>query len=201
MTSDVESHDLKVPMKQSTAVLVACLLTSLSSLADPLHPFGNDGAWRHEYSGWQFIKQVVGFTRVMAPYTIDGNNDVGVRYEHAATGGAPLSAIVEVYLADSAAHDAKLDGAKASAASTAGESAHLRSEKSFEVGDGIRGVKVTYAADARSSGAQTSLYFFEIRRWRVKVLGSTAAADAGKEFDTFVKALPWDTLGDPTALH
>lgn len=179
-------------------MLTASLLIGLTSsigTADPLHPFGNEGAWRHEYSGWQFAKQVGDFSRVQAPYTIDGNNDVGVRYEHA----AGLSAVVEVYLADSAAPDAKLEGAKASAAQKAGESAHIHSERSFRIGahQVVRGTKITYAAD----DAQTSLYFFEANRWTVKVLGSASGNSSDKVLDAFVRALPWESLGDPAALH
>jgi hypothetical protein len=167
-------------------------LTSAIGVADPLHPFGNEGGWRHEFSGWQFAKQVGGFSRVMPPYTIDGNNDVGVRYEN----GSGLSAIVEVYLADSAAPDAKLEGAKVNAAQKAGESARMQSERPFRIGT-QKGVKVTYAAD----GANTSLYFFDANRWTVKVLGSGSGDDSAKVLDAFVRALPWDSLGDSTALH
>ena len=183
---------------RKTFVLAAGLLASLTSpigTADPLHAFGNEGAWRHEYSGWQFARQVADFSRAMAPYTIDGNNDVGVRYQHA----SGLTAVVEVYLADSAATDAKLDGAKASAAQKAGESAHIRSERPFRLGrhKGVRGAKITYAAD----DATTYLYFFDAGRWTVKVLSSGSSDDAGKVMDAFVRALPWNTLGDSTALH
>jgi hypothetical protein len=183
---------------KKTCVLAASLLVGLTSSissADPLHPFGNEGAWRHEYSGWQFAKQVGGFSRAMAPYTIDGNNDVGVRYENA----SGVSAVLEVYLADSAAPDAKLDGAKASAAQKAGESAHIQSDRTFRIKahKDLRGTKITYAADA----ARTSLYFFETNHWTVKVLGTASGDDASKVLDAFVRALPWDTLGDPTALH
>lgn len=184
---------------RKTSVLAACLfvgLTSAISSADPLHPFGNEGAWRHEFSGWQFVKQVGGFSRVKAPYTIDGNNDAGVRYVNA----SGFTAVVEVYLADSAATDAKLDGAKESAARTAGETAHVQSERPFriEANPSVHGTKVTYAAD---QNAQTSLYLFEAKRWTVKVLGTGSGDDAIKAFDAFVRALPWDSLGDPTALH
>lgn len=172
------------------SVLAAGLLLALTSSigsADPLHQFGNEGAWRHEYSGWLFAKQVATFSRVKAPYTIDGNNDVGVRYEHA----SGLSAVVEIYLADSAAPEAKLDGAK----QKAGESAELQSERSFKMKShkGVRGTKITYAAD----DAKSTLYFFEANRWTVKVAGSGSS----DELDAFVRALPWDSLGDPTALH
>jgi hypothetical protein len=181
-----------------TCVLAASLLVGLTSsisTADSLHPIGNAGAWRHEYSGWQFAKQVGGFSRVMAPYTIDGNNDAGVRYEN----GSGVSAVVEVYLSDSAAIDAKLDGAKATAAQKAGESARIQSEQPFRIKEhkALRGTKITYAAD----DVRTSLYFFEANRWTVKVLGTGSGDDASKVLDAFVRALPWETLGDPTALH
>jgi hypothetical protein len=183
---------------RKTCVLATSLLVSLTSsigTADPLHPFGNEGAWRHEYSGWQFLRQVGDFSRVMAPYTIDGSNDVGVRYENA----SGVSAVVEVYLADSAAPDAKLEGAKASAAQKAGDSARIQSERRFRIQEhkSMRGTKITYAAD----DARTSLYFFEANRWTVKVLSTGSGDDASKVLDAFVRALPWDTLGDPTALH
>jgi hypothetical protein len=176
-------------------VLAASLLVGLTSsisVADPLHPFGNDGTWRHEYSGWQFARQVGGFSRVLAPYTIDGNNDVGVRYQNE----SGLTAVVEIYLADSAATDAKLDGAKVSAAK---KSAHLLSERPFRLKEhkSIRGTKITYASD----DARTQLYFFDASRWTVKVLATSSAEDASKVLDAFVRALPWGTLGDPTALH
>ena len=183
---------------KKTCVLAASLLVALTSsmsTADSLHPFGNEGAWRHEYSGWQFAKQVGGFSRVMPPYTIDGNNDAGVRYENA----SGVSAVIEIYLSDSAATDAKLPGAKASAAQKAGASAHLQSERPFRIKEhkAIRGTKITYAAD----DARTSLYFFEANRWTVKVLGTGSGDGASKVLDAFVRALPWETLGDPTALH
>jgi hypothetical protein len=183
---------------EKTCVMSASLLVGLTSSissADPLHPFGNEGTWRHEYSGWQFAKQVAGFSRVMAPYTIDGNNDAGVRYE--STSG--ISAVVEIYLADSAAADAKLDGAKASTAQKAGESARIRSEEPFRIKErkAVRGTKITYAA----GDAETNLYFFDAKRWTVKVLGTGSGDDANKVLDAFVRALPWDTLGDSTALH
>jgi len=185
------------------AFLFASLASSMST-ADPLHPFGNEGAWRHEYSGWQFAKQVGGFSRELAPYTIDGNDDAGVSYEYASS-GPRITAIVEIYLADSAAPDATLDGARASAARKAGDSAHAQAEQPFRVDarEAVRGIKITYAADGTPTGAQTSLYFFEASRWTVKVLGSTDSAsdDTGKVLDAFVQALPWKTLGDPAALH
>jgi hypothetical protein len=183
------------------SVFAAYLLIGLASsisTADPLHPIDNEGTWRHEFSGWQFAKQVDGFSREMAPYTIDGNNDVGVAYEHP----SGLTAVVEIYLADSAAPDAKLEGAKATAEQKVGESARIQSERPFRMGahKAVRGTKITYAAN-KSAGAHTTLYFFEANRWTVKVLGTGSGNGADKALDAFVRALPWNSLGDPTALH
>lgn len=187
-----------------TSVLAICLFASVASTADPLHQFGNEGAWRHEYSGWQFARQVGNFSRAMAPYTIDGNNDVGVKYEYVSD-KSRVDATVEIYLADSNAPDAKLEGAKASAARAAGEKAQVQSQRPFRIAahESMRGTRITYAASDRASGPETNLYFFETDRWTVKVLGSTdaAGADVGMMLDAFVRALPWDTLGDPAALH
>lgn len=192
---------VKVRMK-----LVACLLACVSSsmsLADPLHRVDNGSTWRHEFSGWQFPQQVGEFERVTVPYTIDGNNDVGVQYRRIA-GESRTAAVVEVYLTDSAASVVKLDGAKAQAARQAGEVARQQSERPFRVGEHerLRGTKVTYGKSG-SRAPQTVLYFFATDRCIVKVVGST---DASREttvqaLDAFVQALPWGTLGDPAALH
>jgi hypothetical protein len=67
----------------------------------------------------------------------------------------------------------------------------------------VRGVKVTYAVHDKPTRAPTSLYFFETDRWIVKVLGHSEAAGEipSSVLDGFVQALPWNTLGDTTALH
>ena len=186
-------------------LLIAAWLSSSMSGADPLHKVGNEGAWRHEDSGWMFPKQVGGFARVGAPYTIDGNNDVGVEYQQS-SGEPRLEAVVDVYASDSAATEATLDGAKASAARKAGADARIRSETPFPIDalDGIRGVKFTYRADEALPGDQARLYFFATERWRVKVLASTQISgdDGDEALDAFVQALPWSTLGsDPGVLH
>ena len=174
-------------------LLLAFSLAATATLADPVHQHGNDGAWRHEYSGWMFPTHVGAFSRTMQPYTIDGNSDVGVQYRAA---GSAVVAVVEVFVADSAAVDAKLEGAKASAASKAGGST-VESEQPFEVDSktDVHGVKITYAADAKSAGARTNLYYFTSAQWHVKVFASTTQAQEAKALDAFVQALPWDTLG------
>lgn len=190
-------------MTKTTAIFA--LLGTLSfvgpSVADPLHKFGNEGAWVHVDSGWMFPKDVHGFARVAQPYNIDGNDDAGVEYRQA----SGLQAEVQIFAADSAAMGATLEGAKSDAASRAGEAARVQSEKPFEIDalEAATGVKVTYAADGKSAGVHTNLYYFTTDRWRVKVLASTR--DRGKDddraLDAFVQALPWDSLGTDSGLH
>jgi hypothetical protein len=184
------------------AVAVACWAAVPMSLADPLHKFGDDGAWRHEDSGWLFPTQIGAFTRVTAPYTIDGNSDVGAQYVRVVN-ERRAAAVVEVYASDSAAPDAKVETAKATAAHTAGAAARLESDQAFQLDarNELHGVKVTYISDAGSNRSQTSLYFIASDRWIVKVLAQDAGENAGQALDAFVYDLPWDTLGVPGNLH
>lgn len=184
--------------------LLALLIASTSSLADPLHKYGNEGAWCHVDSGWMFPQDVGSFARVLQPYSIDGNNDAGAEYRQQS---GPLQGAVEVdvYAADSAATDANIDGAKATAARKAGEGAKVESEKPFKVGGapGLNGVKIEYATNANTPGGQISLYYFTTDRWRVKVLarGERAGKDSDEVLDAFVQALPWTTLGTNPGIH
>lgn len=187
--------------KKFTALFIALSVIGHASLADPLHKFGTEGAWVHVDSGWMFPKAVGDFAREVQPYNIDGNNDAGVEYRQA----SGLHAVVEVYAADSAAVGATLDGAKTTAASKAGEAAHVASEQPFQI-DGLKnasGVKVTYAPEGKSAGAQTKLYYFTTDRWRVNVLASSTDPGKGDDraLDAFVRALPWKTLGTNPGLH
>lgn len=190
---------------RTTSTLLALLAASWlasPSLADPLHKFGTEGAWVHVDSGWMFPKDVSNFARVTQPYNIDGNSDAGGEYRQAP---GRLQAEVEIYAADSAATGATLDGAKTNAASKAGETARVISEKPFRI-DGLKdasGVKVTYAAEGKSSGARTNLYYFTTDRWRVKVLASSSDGNKADDraLDAFVRALPWNTLGTDSGVH
>jgi hypothetical protein len=191
----------RTPLASAFCVLLTTSWLSGPSVADPLHKFGQDGAWVHVDSGWMFPREVGGFSRVTQPYNIDGNNDAGVEYRQA----SGLPAAVEIYAADSAATSATLDGAKSNAANKAGESAHAQSEKPFEVKalKDASGVKITYAADGKSAGTHTNLYFLTTDQWRVKVLATTQDRDedSDKALDAFVQALPWNTLGTNPGLH
>lgn len=193
-------------MKRTVPASVLCALFAASwlsgpSLADPLHKFGNQGAWVHVESGWVFPLAVGSFTRVTQPYSIDGNSDAGVEYRQARGG---VLAEVEIYAADSSATVATLDGAKIHAAAKAGKSAHIASEKPFSI-DALKdasGVKITYVTD-ESAGTQTNLYFFTADRWHVKILASVQdlGEDGDLALDAFVQALPWNTLGTNPGLH
>ncbi|HEY0686366.1 MAG TPA: hypothetical protein VGD45_28775 [Steroidobacter sp.] len=186
---------MKLVGKTPALLGILIALTAHGGLADPLHKFGNEGAWVHVDSGWRFPKEVGDFGRVTQPYNIDGNNDAGAEYRQ-----AQVSAEVDVYAADSAAVDATIEGAKDTAARKAGEGAQVRSEKPFQVAGLKGGVKITYAPKSDAAGVQTNLYYFTTDRWRVKVLATT---EAGGELalDEFVRALPWNTLGTDSGIH
>lgn len=178
---------------RKTPALLALLIATLTGAvvtADPLHKYGNEGAWCHVDSGWMFPQDVSGFARVLQPYSIDGNSDAaGAEYRQES---GPLKGAIEVdvYAADSAATDATIDGAKATAARKAGEGAKVESEQPFKVG-GLSGVKIKYPSDI-------NLYYFTTDRWRVKVL---ARGDRDDALDAFVQALPWTTLGTNPGIH
>jgi hypothetical protein len=147
-----------------------------------------------------FPVQVGEFTRSRPPYTIDGNNDVGAKYQQ-----PTASAIVEIFAADSAASDATLSGAKVNAARKAGESVHATADEPFRLDakHDLSGVKISYVPQAQSSGPQTNLYFFATDRWHLKVLvtAPSTSADTGKALDMFVQSLPWNTLGTESGIH
>lgn len=186
------------------ALFIASTLTAAASAADPLHKYGNEGAWCHVDSGWMFPKDVGKFARVLQPYNIDGNNDAGAEYKQASD---PLQGTVEVdvYAADSAATDASIDGAKATAARKAGEGAKVESEQPFQLdaAKGLKGVKIKYATDAATPGEQTNLYYFTTDQWHVKVLARAklAGSESDRALDAFVQALPWNTLGTNPGIH
>ena len=181
-------------------IALACSLFGPAGLADPMHKYGNAGAYRHEHSGWLFPKQVGDFTRLGEPYLIDGSSsDIGGEYAQGQN-ETRVAASVEVYGSDSVASDAQLKNAKTSAARKAGAAAHLQAEEPFQLRDELSAVKVTYVPEAKAQRSQTRLYFVTTERWVVKVLASigTEDDDAGRTLDAFVRDLPWNTLGvDP----
>lgn len=186
------------------AQLIAATLATTASMADPLHKYGDEGAWCHVESGWMFPMEVGNFARVLQPYNIDGNDDAGAEYKQASD---PLQATVEVdvYAADSAAMDASIDGAKATAARKAGEGAKVESEKPFKLdfANGLQGVKIEFATDAEAPREHTNLYYFTTDRWHVKVLARAklAGSESDRALDAFVQALPWNTLGTNPGIH
>jgi hypothetical protein len=183
---------------RTLALLVAATLTGSATLADPLHKYGNEGAWCHVDSGWLFPQDVGNFARVLQPYSIDGNSDAAGAEYRSESGGVEIS----VYGVDSMATDANIDGAKATAAHKAGAVAKIESEGPFALGAAkdLKGVKIKYTP---ASGTQTNLYYFTTARWRVKVLAAAKGTDKGSDnaLDAFVQALPWDTLGTNPGIH
>ncbi len=191
------------PLVPLLAILAACA----TSAADPLHRIGSNGDHRHEGSGWIYPKQVADFARTDAPYTIDGNNDVGAEYRQEAAHGS-RTAVVEIYYPDSAAAGATLVTAMQAVKRAAGDGADMRppAEELFTL-PGIAdldGVRIHYVALSGSNAMQTSLYFFRSPTWTVAVRTSAPANDEGSTaaFDHFVRALRWETLGtDAGDLH
>lgn len=191
----------------AAAIISTCLSFAQTTLADPLHKIGGAGTYQHEDSGWLFPREVGAFSRVTPPYTIDGNNDAGARYELVVE-GVRSAVAVDIYAADSAAAAAKLDGAKAAAQRGADPAAPLRvgSEAPFSVAPQheLTGIKVTFVADGPDAGSQTILYFVATQRWAVNIVAvvSTEAAQAVEAIDRFVRDQPWHTLGsDAPDLH
>jgi hypothetical protein len=171
--------------------MLACLMCSQPSLADPLHKFGPDGGYRHESSGWIFPRHVAGLERVDAPYLIDGNDDVGADYA-TVVHGARRTALVHVYHADSGASGSKL--------------ATAATQEAFAVGgvSELAGVKISGRSQIEAEGTQSVLYFFKTPAWVVTVRTTAPTADlqAAVALDEFVHALRWDTLGsDAGNLH
>jgi len=185
------------------ALLIASTLGTAASAADPLHKYGNEGAWCHVGSGWMFPMEVGNFARVLQPYSIDGNDDAGAEYE--ASDSLRGTVEVDLYAADSAATDASIGGAKATAARRAGEGANVESEEPFQLdaAKGLHGVKIKFATNAETSGELTQLYYFTTDRWHVKVMARarTTGNESDRALDAFVQALPWNTLGTNPGIH
>jgi len=63
---------MRLPAK-SLGLLILSGLFNVASVADPLHPLGQEGTWRHEFSGWQFPRTVSDFTRVHISETAENS--------------------------------------------------------------------------------------------------------------------------------
>lgn len=195
----------RTAQRVAAAAFAWCLCVH-SSLADPLHQVGDERVWQHADSGWLFPGHIGSFVRVVAPYTIDGNNDVGARYEQVAN-GLRATAIVEVYAEDSAAVGAKFADAKAALELEvkSATNARLQSEGTFTVDEQreLAGAKVTYALDKDGRASQESLYFFDAAGWVVTIRTAAETTDVSmsQALDRFVREQRWEHLGAATGLH
>jgi hypothetical protein len=172
--------------------------------ADPLHKApGDASSWQHADSGWLFPNQVNDFKRLAPPYTIDGNNDVGARYEHVAN-GRRVTATVEIYAADSAAAEANLENARAALERDAAN-AVAQPETSFAVENTqiTAGIKITRVSAPGSEPSQAALYFFQSPSWIVRIRTAADSLDesVAKELDEFVRAQHWERLGTDAGIH
>jgi hypothetical protein len=193
--------------RKAAGSILAMMLCVQSAPADPLHKFGTEGAWRHEGSGWMFPKHIGGFERIGAPYTIDGNDDVGAEYVTVSE-GMRRSARVEVYYADSATGGAKLAAAQASVRthSNAALATELHSAWPLtivQLRDSLA-VESICMPHTGTDNSQSALYFVQTPAWVVTICTTVQGLDsqAAAALDDFVRALRWDTLGsDPGDLH
>jgi hypothetical protein len=174
------------------------------SFADPLHKApGDASSWQHADSGWLFPRQVNDFKRLAPPYTIDGNNDVGARYEHVAN-GRRATAVIEIYAADSAAVEANVENARAALErDTANAVAQPETPFAVEDAQTTVGIKITRISASVSAPSQATLYFFQGPSWIVRI---RAAADTVDEsdadaLDEFVRAQQWERLGTDAGMH
>jgi hypothetical protein len=174
------------------------------SFADPLHKApGDASSWQHADSGWLFPRQVNDLTRLAPPYTIDGNNDVGARYERVAN-GRRVTATVEIYAADSAAAEANLENARSAlerdAANTVAQPETPFAVENTQITAGIR---ITRISAPGSAPSQATLYFFQSPSWTVKIRTAADTPDerVAKELDEFVRAQHWERLGTDAGIH
>ena len=111
------------------------------------------------------------------------------------------SATVYVYPPDSRAEDASLEGAKAAivASLKSVPLAQSWSEGPFRAGKEpvLVGEKAFYKIGIGPDSSQTNLYYFDTGKWVVKVRLSAQKTVKGtfQALDTFVRDLPWDSLG------
>jgi hypothetical protein len=188
-------------MKKTRACCLIALtfaIWSHAGVADTLHKYGQEGAWIHADSGWVFPTRIGEYARVDEPYSIDGNNDVGVEYERVVDDVRTL-VIVEVFSAQSAAEHATLGTARAAMERRFGA---LEEEQPFAV-EGkleIEGRRLKYEGTADTAA---SLYFLKAEQWVVNIRTSSAleAPEGAQSLDAFVRALPWDTLGSDSGFH
>lgn len=176
---------------------MSVLLSISTCAADALHKHGIEGTWLHADSGWLFPVQVSRFSRTDLPYSIDGNNDVGVEYEHL-EGGVRIRAIVEVFSIQSAAAHAVLESAQAVMQDRFGA---LASERGFSIeSEELEGHRFEYGPTGDSNAR---LYFFRTPEWIVNIRSSTVLPqrDGNDPLDDFVRTLPWPSLGSDAGLH
>jgi len=177
-------------------------LTALTSQTAYAQDFQNlaDGAVRHTASGWTFPKAVGNFQRDGDPVGIAGTHDGVANYKFAAD-EEQYSATVYVYPPDSPAVDASLEGAKAQivAGLKSVPLAQSWSEGPLRVGKELVlvGEKAFYKIGIGPGSSQTNLYYFDTGKWVVKVRLSAKKSVKGtfQALDTFVRDLPWDSLG------
>jgi hypothetical protein len=191
---------------QAVSLLVGAVVPFFAlqmSFADPLHKANNEGGWQHADSGWLFPRQVNDFKRLAPPYTIDGNNDVGARYENVAN-GQRTTAVIEIYAVDSAAKETTLASSRTELERDVVD-AVAQPETPFAVEGGrvTAGVKIIRISAPGSAPSQATLYFFRSPSWivRIRTAANTLDESVAKELDEFVRVQHWERLGTDSGIH
>lgn len=182
-------------MKLRCLVLGACLALSQMGLADTLHP-ARDGAYWHHDSGWVFPERIGPFVRIGIPQDVAGSIDIIAYY--AREDGPRITAVVDVYAADSAQNDATLAQAKASFSSELhGASVRAESQMKGHESSIYPVARVNFQAGTEALRTAHALYFASARAWLVKVRVALPSDDPElvEVTDTFVRDLRWDSLG------
>jgi hypothetical protein len=179
-----------------TALLCSSLIHPV--LADTLHSIGNGLFWHHE-SGWIFPERIGDFVRIGMPQDVAGSSDVVAHYART-TGNQRITAVIDVYGADSAINAATFTDAKKMMDAELGSSAHeARAETPIKVGAAplYEGSKAIYEITRDGAPAYRALYFIDTGDWNVKVQITAPAnsPDAAALADEFVRAQRWDRLG------
>jgi hypothetical protein len=173
--------------------LVACALLPAVALADTLHAIGN-GAFQHHDSGWVFPRQIGEFVRVGAPQDVDGTIDVVAHYAQS-THGNRMTAIVDIYPADSAAPEASYEKAQDALALGSKSASIVSSSIAIETSPPLKVAKSVLQPIDAEAGTHMALYLADTGQWIVKIRTHAATNAATSELiDGFVRQQRWDSL-------
>jgi hypothetical protein len=168
-------------MKRKMLLMVsAALLSSVDTLADPIHARADGAFWHHD-SGWIFPHKIGEFALVGVPQDVAGSRDAVAHYA-LVVNGIRMVASVDVYPSDSAA-------------------GHVQPAGDSFIVSGSRALTGTRSIDIASNDAATGvqgIYFVTTGEWHVSIRISSPQNDAAPLMDAFVREQRWETLNAAT---